>query len=196
MRKKRIRNISPAVQAQIIHDYKEKTPDGGYRYMLKEIADNYEISLSSVNNMARQAKCQGRPRGAKKIFVPSAAVMKILRDATEPFITLEEVGRRNPRKVVVNGKIVYKPLSVQRVSQIVKHWKERGNPGLRSKGFKPGDRIKWADQTFRVIRYDDSHKGAVQDEKDGAIIDPFYWVYKGSRSQLIPIDAQTFVAKE
>lgn len=182
---KRIRYISPAVQAQIIREYKEKNPDLTYKWKLQEIATRHEISLSSVNNLARMAKCQGRPQGGRKLAVPDARTMKLLRDATEPFITLEEVGRRNPRWVTVKGKRVLKALSKQRVSQLIKFWRKRGNPGLRGKGFKPGEQIVWAEQKFTVLRYDNSHKGAVKDDKDGKTIDPFYWVFKGSRSKLV-----------
>lgn len=183
---KRIKYISPKVQVQIIEDYKAKNPDKSYKFTLQEIADKHEVSLSTVNNLARMAKCQGRPQGGRKLIVPDAKTMKLLRDATEVGITLDEVGRRNRRWVTLkSGRRVLKPLSKQRVSQIIAFWKKRGNPGLRTKGFKAGDKILWAEQYFTVVRYDDQHRGAVTDDKDGKLIDPFYWVHQGCRSKLV-----------
>lgn len=185
---KRIRYISPKVQLQIIEDYKEKQENGDYRYSLAEIAKKHEVSLSTVNNLARIAKCQGRPHGGRKLLVPNARTMKILRDATEPGITLEEVGRRNPRRFVSNGKEVTRPLSKQRVKQIVDFWKGR-QVKVRSRGFEPGDVIKWNHRLFTVLRYDSPHKGAVRDNTDNQVIDPFYWVRGVDRSVLVtPVD--------
>lgn len=185
---KRIRYISGKVQVQIIEDYKEKLPNGDFRYSLAEIAKKHEVSLSTVNNLARIAKCQGRPHGGRKLQVPDARTMKILRDATEPGITLEDVGRRNPRRVVTNGKETLVPLSKQRVKQIVDFWKGR-QVKVRSRGFEPGDVIRWNKRLFTVLRYDSPHKGAVRDQADDQVIDPFYWVRGIDRSVLVtPVD--------
>ena len=180
---KRIAHISVPVQMQIIREYKEKNPDGTYRWKLSEIADNHEISLSSVNKLAKESGCQGRPRGGRVQAVPNARIMKILRDASEPFITLEQVGILNPRVVRVNGKRKEKPLSRQRVSKIIKTWRKKlGTQNIRGKGFKPGDLIEWAKQRYAVVRYDNSHRGAVIDLKIMDVIDPFCWIFQGSRS--------------
>lgn len=183
---KRIKHISPKVQVQVVDDYKAKNPDGTYKFTLQQIADKHEISLSTVNNLARIAKVQGRPKIGKKLIVPDARTMKLLRDATELNITLEEVGRRNKRWSTdpETGRRVLKPLTKQRVSQIINFWKKRGNPGLRTKGFVAGDVIKWADQVYTVVRYDSARKGAVKDA-EGDTIDPFYWVHLGCRSKLL-----------
>jgi len=183
---KRIKHISPKVQVQVVEDYKAKNPDGTYKLTLKQIAEKHEISLSTVNNLARISKVQGRPKIGKKLIVPDARTMKLLRDATELNITLEEVGRLNKRWTTdpATGRRVLKPLTKQRVSQIINFWKKRGNPGLRTKGFKPGDVIKWADQLFTVVRYDSARKGAVRDA-EGDVIDPFHWVHLGARSKLV-----------
>lgn len=239
---KRIKHISSKVQVQVVEDYRAKNPDGTYTFTLKQIASKHEISLSTVNNLARISKVQGRPKIGKKLIVPDARTMKLLRDATEMNITLEEVGRRNwrwvteyPRYFVkhnrlpgtywskklkkwvktenpisyshlatkklkreilqdaelipaddtpVGGRRVKRALTKQRVSQLITFWKKRGNPGLRTKGFKPGDVIRWSSQTYTVIRYDDARKGAVKDSK-GFVIDPFHWVHLGARSKLV-----------
>jgi hypothetical protein len=181
---KRIRYISSKVQLQIIEDYKEKLPNGDYRYSLSQIAAKHEVSLSTVNNLARIAKCQGRPHGGRKLMVPNVRTMKILRDSTEPGITLEEVGRRNPRRVMVHGKESLVPLSKQRVKQIVDFWKDR-QVKIRSRGFQPGDVIEWDKRLFTVLRYDSPHRGAVRDQADGRVIDPFLWVRGTDRSKLV-----------
>lgn len=183
---KRIKHISPKVQVQVVEDYKAKNPDGTYKFTLRQIAENHEISLSTVNNLARIAKVQGRPKVGKKLIVPDARTMKLLRDATEINITLEEVGRRNKRWSTdrETGRRVLKALTKQRVSQIINFWKKRGNPGLRTKGFKVGDAVKWCNEVFTVIRYDDARKGAVKDAQ-GRVIDPFHWVHLGSRCKLV-----------
>lgn len=186
---KRMAHISSAVQHQIIQDYKEKNPDNTYRYKLTEIAQKHEISLSSLHILARMARCNGRKRGGNAKMVPDARTMKILRDATEPGITFDAVGERNPR--IVNGKKV--PITKSRVSKIIQVWKKRlGKRKLYSKGFNEGDIIEWADQRFTVLRYDNSHRGAVQELLlegnkwvEGKIIDPFCWIYQGQRSKLI-----------
>lgn len=182
---KRLRHINPKVQAKIVAEYKEKLPDGSYRFTLREIAALNEVSLSTVNLLARQANVQERPQGPRKLQVPSARVLKILRDATEPGITLAQVGIRNARVVVVNGKQVARPLSKQRVKQIIDFWKRRGNPGLKSRGFKPGDIIEWNERRFKVLRFDNARKGAVIDLGDNSKIDPFLWVFQGCRSRRV-----------
>lgn len=194
---KRIAHISVPVQAQIIREYKQKNPDGSYTYLLKDIADRHGISLSSVNNLAKAAHCQCRPRGGKTRMVPDARIMKILRDASEPFITMEAVGRRNPRVTVVNGRRKEVPLSKQRVSQIVNSWKKKlGALSIHSKGFKPGDKIVWFEQFYIVVRYDNSHRGAVIDLTDNQEIDPFCWVFKGSRSQIVEAAEEEMTADQ
>lgn len=185
---KRIRHISPKVQVQIVLDYRAKRPNGDYSYTLAEIAAKHEVSLSTVNSLARIARCQGRPHGGRKLVVPDARTMKILRDMTEPGATCEEVGRRNPRRIVVNGKTVMKPLTRQRIKQIVDFWKARSIK-VRSRGFSPGDVIQWNGRLFTVLRYDSTHRGAVRDHEDKRVIDPFYWVRGAQRSHLVtPVD--------
>jgi hypothetical protein len=181
---KRIRYISGKVQVQIIENYKEKLPNGDYRYGLTEIAAKHEVSLSTVNNLARIAKCQGRPHGGRKLIVPDVRTMKILRDATEPGATLADVGRRNPRRFIVAGKEILKPLSKQRVKQLVDFWKKR-QLKIHTRGFAPGDVIQWNERLFTVLRYDDTHRGAVRDHADGKVIDPFLWVSGNSRSRRV-----------
>lgn len=178
---------------KIIAEYKEQLPDGGYRYTLRQIADNNFVSLTAVNSLARQARVW-RPRRAHKLHVPSARILKLLRDSTEPGITLAEVGRRNPRVSVVDGKQVIKPLSKQRVKQIIDFWKQRNNTiNIRSRGYKPGDIIEWDDRQFEVVRYDNSHQGAVKDLSDGKTIDPFCWVHEGCRSHRVRPNAKPAV---
>jgi hypothetical protein len=185
------------MQARIIADYKELNPRGHYKYTLREIAERHEISLSAVNNLVRTAKCQGRPKGGRFKETPSPRIMKILRDASEPFITLEEVGRRNPRVVVRRGKSKKIPLSKQRVAQIIKMWKDRVDKAkLHSKGFNPGDEIVWAGQHYIVVRYDSPHRGAVVDLAHNEVIDPFCWVYDGERSKRIKAATEEMTPKE
>lgn len=185
-KRERVCHISLPVQLQIIREYKEKNPDGSYRWKLQEIADRHEISLSSVNKLAKSARCLSRPRGGRTQVVPNARIMKILRDASEPFITMKEVGRRNPRVVMVRGKPVQKPLSRARISKILLTWRKRmGDNNLRGKGFKPGDLIEWSAQRYVVVRYDNSHRGVAIDLKTNIEIDPFCWVYLNNRSSLV-----------
>lgn len=195
---KRIAYISVPAQAQIIREYKQKNPDGSYTWLLKDIAERHGISLSSVNNLAKAAHCQCRPRGGRTRMVPDARIMKILRDASEPFITMEEVGRRNPRTVIMgNGRSKSIPLSKQRVSQIVARWSEKLDAqSIHTKGFRPGDKIEWADQKYIVMRYDNSHRGAVIDLNDLEEIDPFCWVFKGSRSKLVEATDEELTPKD
>jgi hypothetical protein len=188
---KRIRQISPKVKMKIITEYKEKLSDGGYRYTLRQIAESNFVSLTAVNSLARQARVW-RPRRAHKLHVPSARVLKLLRDSTEPGITLAEVGRRNPRVSVVNGKQVIKPLTKQRVKQIIDFWKRRNSTlNIRSRGYKPGDILEWDERQFEVVRYDDARQGAVKDLSDGRTIDPFYWIHEGCRSRLVKTNRQS-----
>ncbi len=183
---KRINHISYPVQLQIIREYKEKNPDDTYRWRLWEIADRHEISLSSVNKLVKAAQCQSRPRGGRVQVVPSARIMKILRDASEPFITMAEVGRRNPRIVMVDDKPEQIPLTRARVSKIILTWKKKlGSYSLRGKGFKPGDIIEWYHQRYVVVRYDNPHRGAAIDLLTLEEIDPFCWVYRRRRSSLV-----------
>jgi hypothetical protein len=183
---KRTCYISAATQARIIREYKQKNPDDTYTWLLKEIAEHHDVSLSTVNNLAKMAGCQARPRGGRIQGVPNPRIMKILRDASEPFITLERVGELNPRVVMVNKRPKEIPLTRQRVSQIIRTWKSRlKGQRLHSKGFKPGDKIEWSDQEYVVLSYDSSHRGAVLDLADNKVIDPFCWVFKGSRSKCL-----------
>jgi transposase-like protein len=203
---KRLRDISKQVQAQIIEDYQERLPSGNYRLRLEDIAKKHEICLSTVNNLAAQAKAKAdeeakrngkvstwkpRPRG-RKLELPDARTLKLLRDATEPYISYAEVGRRNARWVTDpgTGKRVRKPLTKQRVKQIIDFWKAKGNPGVRNRGFKPGSKIRWNDRIFTVLRYDNSRSGAVREDRDGKKTDPFLWNYLGERAVLLPPEEQ------
>lgn len=189
---KRIHHISPAVQVQIVREYKEKSPDGNYTYILREIADRHEVSLSTVNKLAAMAGCQGRPRGGRVKTIPDARTMKILRDASEPGATYEGVGILNPRVVIVNGRRKKKPLTRQRISQIVQSWQKKlDSSALHGRGFKPGDKIDWAGVVHAVVCYDNSHQGAVIDLADKKLIDPFCWIFQGSHSKLIePVEQE------
>jgi transposase-like protein len=183
---RKIQHISGKVQVQIVQDYKEKLPNGLHRYTLKEIARKYEVSLSTVNNLARTARCQGRPHGGREQTVPTPRILKILRDSTEPGISLDEVGRRNPRCLVRRGKSVAVPLTKQRVSEIIRTWSRKLDmTKIHGRGFKPGDQIEWADQIYTVLRYDSSRQGAVREgtTDQGQVIDPFLWVHGGCRSK-------------
>jgi hypothetical protein len=194
---KRVHHISAAVQVQIVNEYKQKSPDGNYTYTLKEIADNHEVSLSTVNKLAGMAQCQGRPRGGRTQTVPNARTMKILRDASEPGVTLEEVGRRNPRVIIVNGRRKKVPLTRERVRQIVQTWKERLDANtLHGRGFKPGDKIDWASIPHVVVLYHNSRQGAVIDLVDKKLIDPFCWIYKGFRSKLVEAAAEELTPEQ
>jgi hypothetical protein len=173
-----MRYLSGRVQLQILAEYKARLPSGAYRYRLKEIAQRHEVSLGTINNLAREADCPRRPHGTRAEPVPDARIMKILRDWTEPGITLEEVGRRNPR--VVNGLV--KPLTRQRVQQIIATWRRRGLR-VRSRAFKRHDLIEWGGATYEVIRYDNRRRGAVRNVKTGHTIDPFQWVQGRTRSR-------------
>lgn len=181
---KRIRYLSQKVHLQILDDYKKRLPNGDFEFTLRQIADKHEVSLSTVNNLARTANCQCRPHGGRKLQIPGHRAMLILRASTEPGITLEEIGRRFPRVVLVNGKQVTKPLSKQRVKQILDFWEKRGNPGLKVRGFKPGDKIEWGGKKFTVVRYDNDREGAVRRE-DGVVIDPFLWVRGATRAKRV-----------
>jgi hypothetical protein len=167
---KHIRILSGKVQLEILEDYKAKLPNGHYRYLLSEIAAKHEISLSTINNLARKARCAGRPHGGQKLIGPPPHVLKILRDFTEPDMTYKKCGERNPR--IINGVEV--PRSKQRIKQIVDYWRER-HFKVKRRGFQPGDIIKWDGQEFEVIRYDNRRRGAVRRIIDGEIVDPFRW---------------------
>lgn len=236
--KKRLRYIDKEVLEKVVADYGARLPNGNFQYRLEDLAKKYEISLSTVNNIARAANCQGRPRG-KKLEMPDARTLKLLRDATEPYISYAAVGRRNARWVTVypryyirhdekrnlywsskgwgpqkkarkyssgvikkislpahgkwvkadnippEGKLEMKPLSKQRVKQIIDFWQSRGNPGVRSRGFKPGQKLVWNGRTFTVLRYDNCRQGAVVDDTDNAVIDPFLWYYQGMRAEIV-----------
>ena len=179
------RYLSGRVQAQVVQDYQERLGNGRYRYTLNQIADKHEVSLSTVNNLVRKAKVQGRPKGGSRLSIPTHCTMKILRDSTEPGITLEQIGIRNPRVVMVNGRSTLVPRSKQRIKQILDHWKKAGNPGLRQRGFKPGDLIEWGGYRFRVLRYDDSRTGAVQRVQTGEVVDPFLWIQGSTRPKRV-----------
>lgn len=211
---KRVAHIGRTVQIEIIRQYKEKDAEGNYVHTLQKIANDHEVSLSTVNNLARIAKCQGRPRGGKVKRIAGPRIMKILRDASELGITLEEVGRRNPRivdlerylsrhclsmgelkrrrpdAIISNGKVQI-PLTKQRVSEIISTWRAKLNEqSIKSRGFKKDDIIEWAGQRYTVVRYHNSHRGAVIDQSDNRLIDPFCWFYKGSRSKLVERDGK------
>jgi len=187
---KRLHNIAERVKLQIVKDYKDKV-NGQYRYTLREIADNHEVSLSTVNNLARAAHCQCRPQGgSQKTYDPSPRDLKVLRDCTIPGISYAEVGKLNPRKVLdpATGQLISKPLSKARVHQIVETWRKRGMPKLHGHAFKKGQRIEWDGQFFTVLRYDNNRQGAVRAEDSGEIWDPFLWVFKGDRAKLVRDD--------
>jgi hypothetical protein len=181
----RINKIATVVQRKIIGMYKQKLPDGGYEFTLRQIADMNFVSLTAVNSLARQARVW-RPRRAHKLHAPTARILKLLRDATEPGITYAEVGRRNARIVFEDGKQVIKPLTKQRVKQIIDFWRKRNSAiKIRSRGFKPNDIIEWDNRQFSVLRYDNARQGAVREISDGRVIDPFNWIHDGCRSKLI-----------
>ena len=170
------KHLSGRAKLEIIQEYREMNPDGTKRYIVRDIAKMHGVSLGTVNNLVRRGTCPARRRGGQIVKVPSARTLKILRDATEPGMTLQKVGERNPRYVTENGKKVAKPLTRQRIMQIVKTWsKRRVTYDLHGRGFKPGDVIEWDGGLYTVTRYDDRHKGAVRDNVDGLVIDPFFW---------------------
>lgn len=180
---KRMRYISGRVQTEILDDYREKLDNGNYRWTLAQIAEKHEVSLSTVNNLVRLKKCKCRPHGGPKLTVPDARTMKILRDATIPGIKLDEVGVMNPR--IVGG--VEKPLTKQRISQLVIFWSKRYDK-IRSRAFKPGDILRWkggseswSERRYKVLRFDDHWQGAVVDLNDGRTIDPFQWTQGNAR---------------
>jgi hypothetical protein len=181
---KRIRYLSQKVHLQILDDYKKRLPNGDFQFTLRQIAEKHEVSLSTVNNLARMANCQCRPHGGRKLQVPGVRTMQILRALTEPGITFEEAGKRFPHWVTIKGKRVLKPLTKQRVKQIHDFWKKRGNPGLKVRGFQPGDVIEWGGKKFTVVRYDNDREGAVRRE-DGVVIDPFLWVRGATRAKRV-----------
>jgi hypothetical protein len=187
---KKLRHISHEVQLEILHEYQQKE-HGVYTWKLKEIAVRHEISLSSVNKLVKATDCPGRPRGGKPQAVPSARVMKILRDASEPFITYAEVGRRNAHWTVVDGKRKLVAMSRARVSKIVQHWRKKlGANKIRGKGFKPGDLIDWDSTHYYVLRYDNAHRGAVLEKGTATVIDPFCWIFQRRRSHLVEATAE------
>jgi hypothetical protein len=186
---KRLRNISQKIRLQIAAEYQE-CQNGVFRYRLQDIADRYEVSLSTVHNIARMAHCQGRPQGGRRHTVPSARDMKVLRDATIPGIGLREVGEMNGRWALDRRtkKMKRTPLSRQRVHQIIQAWTGRGFkvPAVRGRGFKPGQKIEWKKHVFTVLRYDDARKGAAISDEDNSLYDPFFWTYEGCKARLVP----------
>ncbi len=127
-------------------------------------------------------------------------MLKILRDFTEPNITLAEVGRRNPRIVIKRGKPVEVPRSKQRIKQIIDFWKKRNKSlAVYREVFKVGDIIEWNDRQFEVLRFDNQHRGAVKELSDGYTIDPFSWNHDNMRSKLVkaidgrPVETQEVV---
>ena len=177
MKLKRIRNLGEEVKSTIVADYAEKREDGYRRWTLVQLAEKYEICWESIVKIVKNAGGNLRQSGARRQSIPSARVMKILRDASEPGSTYEEVGMRNPRYVKENGKIVPRPLSRQRIKQIVDHWTKIRGFKLRERGFRVGEMLYWGGgHLLEVIRYDDDKKGAVHDHSTGKAIDPFYWV--------------------
>ena len=188
MKRKRLRNLSKSVQQQIVAEYIEKLPGGNYRFLVKQIADNHEVSLSTVFKLVKRTGCQERPRGrgGHVMDVPDAQTFKILRDASDPHNTYSFVGIINPRPVTVirNGKSVtiFKPRSKARIHQIVKRW-SKIDLGKYGRGFKPGEKIVWNHRVFTVVRYDSSFQGAAIEDINGKEWDPFVWNYQGMRSR-------------
>jgi hypothetical protein len=158
----------------------EHREDGEPRWTLHSIAAKYEICWESVVKLVKLAGFTPRVKGAHKQQLPSARVMKILRDHSEPGATYAETGIRNPRCVKVNGKIVRVPLSRQRIKQIVDFWTKRRKYKIKRRGFRIGELLYWGPgHMLEVLRYDDETKGAVKDHSTGKIMDPFLWVQKG-----------------
>jgi len=184
----RLRHISPKVKEKIVNDYKQKLPGGGYLFTVEQIANNNGVSERTVNYLAHQARVHRGCGRWRRLDTPSPRVLKILRDYSEPGMTLVEVGRRNGR--MVNGKVM--PLTKQRVQQIVSRWRERLPAGKVSRRFKRGDILCWDSRYFRVVRYIDDQKGIVHEvsaETGVAIarINPFHWRWAkdGTRAELV-----------
>jgi hypothetical protein len=203
---KRPKYLSAAIRENVMRECREVGVSGA-RWTLKEIAGRHGISLSSVNKLIREAGIQGRPRRIQ--VLPSARVMKILREASEPGISYAQVGRQNPRIVRIGNRKVMRPTSRAWVSHLVRLWTQRlDSRKLHSKGFRPGDIIEWAKQRYVTVRYDSSHQGAtieldeagharlqtpdgrpivslLDGQKIAGLINPFVWKYQGKRSRLV-----------
>jgi predicted DNA-binding protein YlxM (UPF0122 family) len=182
---KRLEHLSTMAQKQIINQYCERIADGTYRYALYEIARDNEVSRSMINNIVRQARLPLRTQRRRKLKIPSARVLKILRDATEPGVTLEEAGRRNPRVIFAGGKQVLVPLTKQRIKQLVDFWEPKGYPGRHSLRFNPGDEIEWGGNHYTVVKYINNRKGVVTDHADDQKINPFMWYHRGEYARLV-----------
>lgn len=200
MNKKKImrkrKHIAPGVLQAILADYKDKLPDGSWKYKASEIAAKFEISAASITNIAKSANLKLRQRGGRKLRYPSPLHMAILKEAQQPGISMEEIGELHYHKVKVmkngkpvkkNGKYEYepRPLTRARVSQILQFWKGHTfSEAMTGRGFKVGDVIEIRGNKLTVVRYDNSKCGAVKTER-GDVVDPFYWRHEGEVPTLV-----------
>lgn len=187
---KKIKHIAPGILDEILADYKAQTPDGNWRFKLREIAGKFAISTASVSNIAGVARLKHRTRGGRALQYPTRKHLEVLRAYAEPGMTLRKLGasgrftrRATPDELKRNPGTKTYPITFARLQQIVSYWKNRKYSAECPKSFRPGDVIELGGLRLTVVRYDDNRRGAVKNA-EGQVTDPFYWACGGEIAKL------------
>lgn len=138
------------------------------------IAEKHGVSPSTLTVWAKKAKIRLRGRGRESQRQPSARTREILELADT--LTLEDVGKRFG-------------MTKQRVSRIVKRWKDWRKP--RQSPFVIDDVIQWKGTLYKVIE-PGTHLGKVKDQA-GQIVHNFYWNMAGTMA--VKVDPSTWNIK-
>jgi transposase-like protein len=131
------------------------------------IAEKHGVSPSTLTVWAKKAKLRLRGRGRESQRQPSARTREILELAET--LTLEDVGKRFG-------------MTKQRVSRIVKRWKDWRKP--QQSPFVIDDVIQWKGGLYKIIEAGSLY-GKVIDQ-NGQIAHNFYWNLGGE--QAIKVD--------
>lgn len=125
------------------------------------IAEKHGVSPSTLTVWAKKANIRLRGRGRESQRQPGARTREILELADS--LTLEDVGARFG-------------MSKQRVSRIVKRWKDWKKP--RQPPFVVDDIIQWRGTIYKVIEAG-TLCGKVVDQA-GGVVHHFYWNMAGT----------------
>jgi len=120
------------------------------------IAEKHGVSPSTLTVWAKRARIRLRGRGRQSLRQPSARTREILELAES--LTLEDVGKRFGMKK-------------QRVSKIVKRWKDWKKPAKAP--FVVDDVVRWKGGYYKVLEAGPLW-GKVVDQ-NGQIAHNFYW---------------------
>jgi transposase len=155
---------SDAIVADALKDYAHNLNEP-----TKEIAARHGVSPSSLTVWARNAKIGLRGRGREKAKQPDARQREIL-EMCETLV-YEDVAERFG-------------MTKQRVSKIVKRWKDWKRP--KQSPFMPDDVVSWDGKLYKVLEGGPLFGKAV-DEK-GNIIHNFYWSIHGKIAMKVNSD--------